>query len=102
MRKFGYVPFIVGFVWVLFIALEVGPAARALRIHHRETVSEQHSYTREDIETAYGEAAYRIAHFAQWSLAGCFLIFVGGIILLRSGKRNSAVGKPLVYERPAA
>jgi hypothetical protein len=96
MRTLGYILFILGFLWVTFIAVEVGPVARAMRNHHSATLSEQASYTRRDVGLAYQEAAYGVAHFAQLSLVGCLLIFAGSVILGASGKRDSSAAKPPV------
>jgi|ERR1043166_953103 hypothetical protein len=96
MRKLGYILFIAGFLWVSFVAVGANPLVRGMRIHHREKVSEQQSYSREEVERAYGEAASEVAHFAQSSLVGCLLIFVGCIILEKAGTRESVTGRPPV------
>ena len=91
MVRLGHILLASGFIWVTSVAVGVGPLARAMRIQHREKKA-QRSYTREEVEAAYGNAAYEVAHFAQWSLVGCLLICAGGVALIRSSKRDSAVG----------
>ena len=101
MRKLGYILFIAGFLWVTFVAVEVGPVARAMSTHHGDTLSEQASYTRRDVGVAYQKAAYEIAHFAQLSLVGCMLILFGSIMVSTASKRISTE-EPPVYKSPSA
>jgi hypothetical protein len=96
MRKLGYILLVSGFVWVTFIAVEVGPVARAMTATHRQTALAQPSYSREDVETAFREAAFGVAHFAQLSFVGGLLMLAGGIILAKSGRRDSTTDQPPV------
>jgi hypothetical protein len=97
MRKFGYILFIVGFIWVTFIAVTVGAVAHAMRDRHDDRLSQQQSYTRQDVAITYQEAAFGVADFAQSSLVGCLLICIGAItILSTSGKRDSDIRRPPV------
>ncbi|MGA2241366.1 MAG: hypothetical protein ABSH11_04940 [Verrucomicrobiota bacterium] len=96
MRKLGYILLVLGFVWVTFVAVEVGPVARAMRNLHQQKVYEQQSYTRKDVEVAFQEAAYGVAHFAQPSFIGGLLMLAGGLILGKAGRRNSAAKIPPV------
>jgi hypothetical protein len=91
MRKLGYILFGVGFLWVFFVAMEVGPMGRAMLgayIANTKTSSQQ-VFSHEDMVKTYAEAAYGVAHFAQWSLIGCLLLFASGIILSVTEKRVS-------------
>jgi len=77
--------FILGLVWTTFFAMGAGPAARAVRTHHREKPSWKQSYDRDEVEMAFGEGASEVADFARWGLLGCLLTFAGGAILAKSG-----------------
>lgn len=91
MRKLGYILFGLGFLWVFFVAVEVGPVGRGMLgayIENTKTSSQQ-AYSREDMVTTYQEAAYGVAHFAQWSLIGCLLLLASGIILSVTERRVS-------------
>jgi hypothetical protein len=90
MRKFGRILLVFGFVWMTFFVVGAGASARALMIQHRKKVSGQRSYTREEVEAAYGGAAYEVAEFAKLGFWGGLLMLAGGIILDKSGRRASS------------
>ena len=94
MRKTGYTLLILGFVWVTFFAVEATPVARAMIGQHRQKASAQKSYSREDVEVAFTEAANEFSIFVTPVFVGGLMMLVGGIILDKAGKRGSASKKP--------
>ena len=100
MHKLGYILFILGFVWVIFIAAEANAVARAMTIHHGEDVlrayHENQSYTLADVDAAYMEAAYSGCQLTWLSVPGGLLMLVGGIILDKSSRRDLAPKPPVL------
>jgi hypothetical protein len=96
MRKLGYILLVSGFVCVTFIAVEVGPFARAVCTMNRQKMGEHALITSEDVAVAYTHAVFRVAGFAQPSLLGGLMMLAGGIILAKSGSRDSTTNKPPV------
>ncbi|MEI9863546.1 MAG: hypothetical protein WDN00_03120 [Limisphaerales bacterium] len=90
MRKLGYILLIFGFLWVTFVAVEVVPVAHAIAVDDILKKPRQESYTWDEIAAVSTTSKYRVAHFAMFGFVGGLLMFVGGIILDKSRRSDSA------------
>lgn len=87
MRKLGYILLVSGFTWATFIAVEARPLARALSYNfYQQKVPKQQSFDKNEMFSAFDQAAFRVANFAMLSFIGALLMLAGGIILAKSGK----------------
>jgi hypothetical protein len=90
MYKLGKILFILGFLWVCFFEIEIGPWARAAQRSHAAKLSDEQTYTRRDVAIAVANVSNEVVAFARFSFVGALLMLGGGIIANRAKKNEPA------------
>ncbi len=104
MRVFGYLLLFVGFVWVEYVPVSVGPLLRSMETNYRReqvSVPGQETPSLNAKLTAFLQGGEQFARFTQLGGIGGVIMVAGGILVGVAARRRAAVSqRPVANKAP--
>jgi hypothetical protein len=84
MRKIGHSLLLIGFIWFVVGEVLAGSAARAVVLRHYDQVSNQQTFTRDQVQKQIRESVFEAVDSMPWFFLPALAMLTGAVCIDRA------------------